>query len=103
MRLPPELFIESRHLHYQTANDALLSDMEQDPDFAEAMRAQGVVLERTPTGLAPRTPPPGWSWHHALTPGEMQLVPRDQHESGSALFRVVHPTKKGGYATWGEQ
>jgi hypothetical protein len=102
-RLGPKSLIDSRDAHYQKANEALLQNMEQDPDFAKSMRDIGVVLERTPTGLAPRKPPPGWSWHHALTPGEMQLVPRDQHESGSTLFRALHPTPRGGYATWGKQ
>lgn len=39
--------------------------------------------EKTATGLAPRTSPAGWTWHHSKEAGVMQLVPRTQHTPGS--------------------
>src|SRR5262249_28494371 len=73
----------SRGVHFQEANEALLTAMEDDPQFAQMMQEAGVNLERTATGFAPRTPPAGWIWHHAEDPGVMQLVPRAQHTPGS--------------------
>ncbi|MGO8919868.1 MAG: hypothetical protein ACLQJR_28545 [Stellaceae bacterium] len=103
MRLPPELIRAGRRVHNRAANEELLRDMEADPEFADAMRAQGVVLQRTRTGLAPREPPAGWSWHHDLTPGEMHLVPRDQNTPGNPMFKVLHPNGVGGFWLWGKQ
>ncbi|WP_416715222.1 HNH endonuclease [Acinetobacter pittii] len=54
------------------------------------------------TGLAPRTPPAGWTWHHNLEPSKMQLVPRNQHSSGSPFWPIFHPNGKGGYSIWGK-
>ena len=49
----------SRAGHFQGANGALLRAMEGDAQFAQIMQQGGVNLQRTATGLAPRTPPPG--------------------------------------------
>jgi hypothetical protein len=91
-----------RPAHFQEANEALLTAMENDPQLAEMMENLGVDLERTPTGLAPRTSPTGWTWHHAQQPGVMQLVPRSQHAPGSIFQDVFHPGGQGGYSIWGE-
>jgi hypothetical protein len=96
----------SRGAHFQEANEALLAAMEGDPQFALIMQENGVNLQRTATGLAPRKPPAGWTWHHAEEPGVIQLVPREQHAPGSILFRgTLHPgpSGRGGYAIWGRQ
>jgi len=90
-----------RAIHFQEANEALLTAMESDAQMAQAMRQGGVSLERTATGLAPRQPPAGWTWHHAQEPGVMQLVPRAQHGPGSIFQDVLHPGGSGGYARWG--
>ncbi|GHC56738.1 RHS repeat-associated core domain-containing protein [Neogemmobacter tilapiae] len=92
----------SRAGHFQEANEKLLKDMESDPKFADTMADAGVIIERTPTGLAPRQSPTGWTWHHDESPGTMQLVPREQHAPGSAFQRVLHPDGKGGFAIWGK-
>jgi hypothetical protein len=92
-----------RPAHFQEANEALLQTMEGDPQFAQTMQQAGINLQRTPTGLAPRTPPPGWTWHHAEEPGMMQLVPRVQHTPGSIYWDTLHPGGQGGYAIWGQQ
>jgi RHS repeat-associated protein len=92
----------SRTAHFQEANEALLTAIEGDPQFAQTMQQVGVNLDRTATGLAPRTPPSGWTWHHAEDPGVMQLVPRVQHTSGSIFWDTLHPGGQGGYAIWGK-
>ena len=92
----------SRAAHFQEANGNLLSAMESDSQFAQAMQDMGVNLERTPTGLAPRQSPAGWTWHHADDSGIMQLVPRTQHAPGSAFQDVLHPGGEGGYSIWGK-
>lgn len=66
------------------------------------VRELDVNLERTPTGLAPRKPPEGWTWHHQLDEGIMRLVPRTQYTSGSEFWEVLHPDGFGGYALWGK-
>ncbi|MFQ3582056.1 MAG: HNH endonuclease [Chloracidobacterium sp.] len=65
----------SRGRHFQEANENLLRVMEGDAGFAQAMQQGGISLQRTATGLTPRTPPAGWTWHHAPEAGVMQLVP----------------------------
>ena len=92
----------SRAAHFQEANESLLQMMEGDSAFAQSMRDMGVNLERTPTGLAPRQSPAGWSWHHGQEPGVMQLVPRSQHTAGSIFWDTLHPDGQGGYAIWGK-
>ncbi|HBC3487062.1 TPA: HNH endonuclease [Vibrio parahaemolyticus] len=93
----------SRARHFQEANEDLLKQMEADPEFAEQMKKLNVNLERTATGLAPRRPPKGWTWHHEIEEGVMVLVPRAQHSIGSDEWKVLHPEKnKGGYSIWGK-
>jgi A nuclease of the HNH/ENDO VII superfamily with conserved WHH len=92
----------SRPAHNQEGNENLLQEMEGDADHARIMQDAGVDLRRTPTGLAPRTPPAGFSWHHAEDPGVMQLVPRQQHERGSIFQDILHPGGRGGYSKWGK-
>jgi hypothetical protein len=50
---------KSRPTHVQEANEAFIRSMESDPEFARAMQQQRIEIQRTPTGLAPRTPPDG--------------------------------------------
>ena len=101
-KLPPESYRASRPAHNQEANEALLQAMESDEAFARDMQSSGVDLRRTPTDLAPRNPPAGFSWHHADEPGVMQLVPREQHDWGSIFQGVLHPDRRGGYSKWGK-
>ena len=104
MILDPSLYPGgSRPRHFQAANEALLVVMERNPDFATALREAGIILERTKRGLAPRTAPPGYTWHHALDTGVMQLVPRYQHDPGSIFQKALHPNRKGGFYFWGKQ
>ncbi|WP_437729520.1 RHS repeat-associated core domain-containing protein [Sorangium sp. So ce861] len=93
----------SRARHFQEANEQLLRAMETSPEFAAQVRSLDLTLERTATGVAPRTPPAGWTWHHELEPGVMRLVPRSQHTPGSPHWNVLHPNGRGGWFIWGEQ
>ncbi|MEC9067666.1 MAG: HNH endonuclease [Pseudomonadota bacterium] len=77
--------------------------MEGDAVFAQGMEGLGVNLNRTPRGLAPRTSPGDWVWHHAQEPGVMQLVPRSQQAPGSIFQNVLHPSGRGGYSIWGKK
>lgn len=93
----------SRGRHFQEANENLLTAMDGDPAFAQSIGDLGINLQRTPTGLAPRTSPDNWTWHHAAEPpGSMQLVPRDQHAPGSIFQDALHPGGVGGYSIWGK-
>jgi hypothetical protein len=92
----------SRAAHFQEANEALLKAMEADAQFAQTVQNIGIDLERTATGLAPRKPPAGWTWHHAPVRGLMELVPRPQHTPGSTFWETLHPNGRGGYAIWGK-
>ena len=91
-----------RRAHNQEANEDLLQAMEGDAAFARDMQNLGVGLRRTPTGLAPRTPPNGFTWHHGEEPGVLQLVPREQHDSASIFQDILHPDRRGGFSTWGK-
>jgi RHS repeat-associated protein len=91
-----------RPAHFQEANEILLRAMEAETQFARIMQQGGVNLQRTATGLAPRTAPAGWTWHHAQEAGVMQLVPRSQHAPGSIFQDVLHPGGQGGYSIWGQ-
>ncbi len=92
----------SRASHFQEANEHLLQMMEKDKHFAEMMRELGIQIDRTPTGLAPRSSPSGWTWHHSQKTGILQLVPRSQHTPGSIYWDTMHKGGKEGYAIWGQ-
>jgi hypothetical protein len=91
-----------RTAHNQEGNENLLQDMEGYDAFARDIQNFGVDLRRTPTGLAPRDPPTGFSWHHGEEPGVLQLVPREQHDQGSSFQDVLHPDGRGGFSKWGK-
>ncbi|RUU42518.1 hypothetical protein EOC93_18235 [Mesorhizobium sp. M6A.T.Ce.TU.002.03.1.1] len=104
MRLDPTLYPgSSRPVHVQAANESLLQTMEGEIAFAQDLLNQGLNLQRTPTELAPRAAPPGFSWHHADEPGVMQLVPRSQHDRGSIFQKTLHPNGRGGFSLWGKK
>jgi hypothetical protein len=96
-----------RALHFRDANTALYNDMASDPSFAAEMEQTipGITkfLKPGPRGGFPDNTPAtlGWTWHHAITPGEMQLVPLSQHRLGGVLQALIHPGGVGGYKIWG--
>ncbi|WP_205873680.1 HNH endonuclease [Mycobacterium camsae] len=109
--LPPDLFPGySRGEHFRAANEALLRAMDADPLFAQAVSDLIPGLRdaiETPGGAArPRSPSQlGWTWHHHIDPGRMQLVPDIHHPVGKGsrpnTWRLMHPGGIGGMALWG--
>jgi hypothetical protein len=103
--LKPKAEGTGRPGHNREANEKVLQDMEKHPDFAQIMEDGGVHLRRTPMGLAPDTPPPGWTWHHVTErEGILHLMPRWQHEA-KEFQNVLHPLPRGGggYTLWGDK
>src|SRR6185436_8328495 len=76
----------TRAAHFRAANQALLRDMAADPDFARYIEELGIEVK--PNGESPAD----WTWHHVRgRPGNMQLVPYDQHKFGSEFQDLLHP------------
>jgi hypothetical protein len=103
--LKPKLEGTGRPGHNREANENLLQDKERYPDFAQMLENGGVYLKRTPTGLAPDRPPPGWTWHHVTERKViLHLMPRWQHEA-DVFQKVLHPLPRGGggYSVWGPE
>jgi RHS repeat-associated protein len=104
--LPGDLYPGfSRAVHFQEANRILLVAMKADPMFAKQMEMLIPGVRRQIVGLwggISRHPPDYWTWHHALDPGVMQLVPRPQHTPGSIWWDILHPGGEGGYSRWGQ-
>jgi hypothetical protein len=76
--------------------------MKTDAEFAKTMEdlIPGIsdflknTPRRSPTLL-------GWTWHHNIETGVMELVPYSQHTS--PLFQsLFHPGGKGGMSIWGK-
>jgi RHS repeat-associated protein len=96
----------SRGTHFREANKALLSTMDNDAVFAQQMEriipglrqeiagAAGGALPRSPFGV-------GWTWHHSVERGVMQLVPSAQHTS-PWMQPLFHPGGVGGFSIWGK-
>ncbi|MHA3023874.1 putative T7SS-secreted protein [Mycobacterium sp. BMJ-28] len=109
--IEPDLFPgHTRGEHFRAANQALLDAIDADPRFAEAMENLIPGIRDSiqgPTGAArPRSPAElGWTWHHHVDPGRMQLVPEIHHPVGAGgkpnTWRLMHPGGRGGMAIWG--
>ncbi|WP_420878175.1 HNH endonuclease [Sorangium cellulosum] len=56
----------------------------------------------SPAGRVLGRSPAGWTWHHVPgRPGVLQLVPIEQHASGSSWQHLLHPNGQGGMSEWG--
>ncbi|MDC0682432.1 RHS repeat-associated core domain-containing protein [Sorangium atrum] len=91
--------------HFAAANENLLQAM-ADPQLAQMLRQTlGQQFESTvlsPTGRVLGRSPTGWTWHHVPgRPGVLQLVPIEQHASGSSWQNLLHPNGQGGMSEWG--
>lgn len=71
--------------------------MGADPEFANSMEELIPGINRA---LDIGRVPPGWTWHHAVDPGIMQLVPVEQHTAGSIFWDTLHPGGVGSYNIW---
>ena len=90
MKLTPAQYGLTRHQHSEIARQALQAAMGETPALV------GLVGGAGKWGR----PPTGWTWHHDVGEGIMQLVPRDQHTPGSPFWGVLHPGGVGGYSKW---
>jgi RHS repeat-associated protein len=96
----------TRGAHFREANQNLLDAMDSDADFDNLMEsiipglrnriqgAGGRAADESPSDL-------GWTWHHHVDPGRMQLVPMGQHSAGGAFRALFHPGGRGGFSIWG--
>jgi hypothetical protein len=92
-----------REEHIRECNEALIQAMEKDPALAAKIGGWGIKIGRTLTGLAPRTSPKGWAWHHVPdVPGLMELIRESDNKFGKSFY-LTHPGGKGGYSIWGVQ
>jgi hypothetical protein len=96
----------SRGAHFREANQNLLDAMNGDSEFNDMMESiipgirnritgpGGRAVDESPSDL-------GWTWHHHVDPGRMQLVPVGQHTAGGPFAGLFHPGGRGGFAIWG--
>lgn len=63
----------------------------------------GITNPRSNAGNIIGHSPANWVWHHEVTPGVMQLVPKLQHPNipGGIFWETMHPNRRGGYSIWG--
>jgi hypothetical protein len=98
----------SRQRHNQISNQALHEAFEADPAYAAQMESlyPGIVdgVRPGPRGAFPRSAPTSdVTWHHGTQPGQMQLVPIDQHTAPGPVQGSLHPNGSGGFADWGTE
>jgi hypothetical protein len=90
----------SRPVHFNRANAALDSALRADPQFAAQMDQLIPGVQASVSSVGGRATPSGWVWHHAESPGAMQLVPQAQHTPGSIFWNTLHAGGQGGYSLW---
>jgi hypothetical protein len=56
----------------------------------------------SPAGSILGKSPANWVWHHDISEGVMQLVPKSQHTIGSSFWDILHPGGRGGFSIWGK-
>ncbi len=98
----------SRQRHNQISNQAMHEAFEADPVFAAQMENlyPGIVdgVNPGPRGAFPRSAPTSdVTWHHGTQPGQMQLIPIDQHTAPGPVQGTLHPSGSGGFADWGTE
>jgi RHS repeat-associated protein len=91
-----------RGAHFLEANKALSATMATDARFASTMSDLGVTIPKSPAGSILGKSPTNWVWHHDISTGVMQLVPKTQHTIGSLFWDTLHPGGVGGFSIWGK-
>lgn len=86
----------SRRRHNQISNQAMHEAFEADPAYTAQMENlyPGIVdgVKPGPRGSFPRgAPTSDVTWHHGTQPGQMQLVPIDQHTAPGPVQGSLHP------------
>lgn len=105
-QLKPGTLAASDANHFRQGNRQLYESMQSDPAFAAKLEAQnpGISAHVTPgpRGGFADTAPPRLTWHHdAYSPGNLQLMPRVQHQSPGPIQNTLHPNQQGGRQIWG--
>jgi len=105
-KLNPGTYTASDANHFRQANRRLYQILQSNPDLAAKLETQypGITAHVTPgpRGGVADTSPPGLTWHHdPNTPGNLQLVPRDQHQAPGPIQISLHPNQQGGREIWG--
>ncbi len=91
-----------RGAHFLEANKALSATMATDARFASSMSQLGINIPRSSAGSILGKSPANWVWHHDVSAGIMQLVPKTQHTIGSSFWNTLHPGGVGGFSIWGK-
>jgi RHS repeat-associated protein len=99
MVLDPADFGRHHNVHFNRANAALDAALRSDTQFAAFMESLIPGVSRRVAATGGRLAPKGWTWHHAIEPGVMQLVPYTEHISGR-YKHLFHPNGVGGYEIW---
>ena len=105
-KLKPGTFMASDRNHFRQANQQLYRLIQSDPDLAARLEAEfpGITSHAAPgpRGGFSDESPPGLTWHHdPAIPGNLQLVPYDQHRAPGPVQSVLHPNQQGGRELWG--
>lgn len=105
MKLPDDAYPGlSRGAHFKLANEQLSQAMVDDPELASMMEELSPGIGdslTTSSGGFSRLSPAGWTWHHTMDEGWMELVPRLQHQASGDIQDLLHPGDVGGYRKWG--
>ena len=81
--LDPEDYLKSDRDQFQMCNDSLADAVLPDPDTGEIENPE-LAAQFTPDQLADieaGDTPDGYTWHHDVDSGHMQLVPTDVHQA----------------------
>jgi uncharacterized protein RhaS with RHS repeats len=100
--LQSDEFTMSDGYQFSKANESLHQRFESDPAFKASMETKypGISEHVKPGpkgGYSPESPP-GTTWHHANTPGRLELVDFVDHQK---YHRIYHPDGEGGRKKWG--
>lgn len=91
-----------RGAHFLEANKALSATIATDTRFASTMSELGITIPKSSAGSILGKSPANWVWHHDVSTGVMQLVPKAQHTIGSLFWNTLHPSGVGGFSIWGK-
>jgi RHS repeat-associated protein len=89
-KLTPAQYGLPRDQHFEIARQALKAAIVEIPELGALVGDAGQWGR----------PTAGWTWHHGMEKGAMQLVPRVQHTPGSPFWGILHPGGVGGYRIW---
>jgi formamidopyrimidine-DNA glycosylase len=66
--------------HFKEANRQLYEKILKDPEFAKKFTQEEIDFIERNVKAGTGKPPRGYTWHHSEITGQLQLVPREQHE-----------------------